>query len=168
VLDAIRQSMEQELERIFRLMSLLFRGPGLHDAYVGVRSTNPTVRDNALEFLENVLKPELRRLLLPLLDSQVTIDERIALANQIVGAPVETAEQAITTLLSSEDSWLRSCAVYAVGALRLQNLEPELHRLAEAADPALREGVQVALQRLSGEPDTTQATVPAGMASGVG
>ena len=168
VLDAIRQSMEQELERIFRLMSLLFPGPGLHDAYVGVRSKNPTVRDNALEFLENVLKPELRRLLLPLLDSQVTIDERVALANQIVGAPVETAEQAITTLLASEDSWLRSCAVYAVGALRLQSLEPDLHRLAEAADPALREGVQVALQRLSGEPDTTQATVPAGMASGVG
>jgi ATP:ADP antiporter, AAA family len=168
VLEPIRQSMDQELERIFRLMALLFPGPGLHDAYVGVRSANPTVRDNALEFLETVLKPELRRLLLPLLDSQVTIDERISIANQIVGAPVETPEEAIGTLLASEDSWLRSCAVYAVGALRLHNLEPDLHRLAEAADPALREGVQVALQRLSGEPDTSQATVPAGMESGVG
>ena len=168
VLDAIRQSMEQELERIFRLMGLLVRGSGFHDAYVGIRSTNPTVRDNALEFLETVLKPELRRLLLPLLDSQVTVSERISIANQIVGAPVETAEQAIATLLASEDGWLRSCAVYAVGALRLHYLEADLHRLAETADPALREEVQVALQRLSGEPDTTQATVPAGMASGVG
>ena len=136
--------------------------------HVGIRSTNPTVRDNALEFLETVLKPELRRLLLPLLDSQVTIDERIAIANQLVGAPVESAEQAIATLLASEESWLRSCAVYAVGALHLHNLEPELHRLAEAADPAVREEVQVALQRLSGEPDTTQTAVPAEMASGVG
>lgn len=168
VLDAMHQSMEQELERIFRLMGLLVRGPGFHDAYVGIRSTNPTVRDNALEFLETVLKPELRRLLLPLLDSQVTIDERISIANHIVGAPVETAEQAIATLLASEDSWLRSCAVYAVGALRLHTLEPDLQRLAEAADPTLREEVHVALQRLSGEPDTTQTTVPAGMASGVG
>jgi hypothetical protein len=58
--------------------------------------------------------------------------------------------------------------VYAVGALRLHNLEPDLHRLAEAADSTLREEVQVALQRLSGEPDTTQEIVPAGMASGVG
>jgi hypothetical protein len=168
LLDPIRQSMEQELERIFRLMSLLYPGPGLHDAYVGVRSTNPTVRDNALEFLDNVLKPELRRLLLPLLDSHVTIDERIAIANQIVGAPVETAEQAITTLLASEDSWLRSRAVYAVGALRLHNLGAGLQKLAESADPAVRDGAQVALQRLSGEPDTSQVTVPAGMASGVG
>ena len=69
---------------------------GLHDAYVGVRSANPTVRANALEFLDNVLKPELRRLLVPLLDSQVTVDERIAIANQLVGAPLETAEQAVS------------------------------------------------------------------------
>lgn len=168
VLKALSQSMEQELERIFRLMALLFHGPGLHDAYVGLRSASGIVRANALEFLDNVLKPELRRLLVPLLDSQVTIDERISIANQMVGAPVETADQAIATLLASEDSWLRSCAVYAVGALRLHTLEPDLHRLADTADPTLREEIQVALQRLAGEPDTAQATVPAGMASGVG
>jgi AAA family ATP:ADP antiporter len=168
VLQALSQSMEQELERIFRLMGLLFAGPGLHDAYVGLRSSSGIVRANALEFLDNVLKPELRRLLVPLLDNHVSADERIAIANQLVGAPLETAEQSITTLLASEDPWLRSCAVYAVGVLRLQGLEAELHRLEGAGDPVLREGVQVALQRLSGEPDTTQATVPAEMASGVG
>lgn len=168
VLQGLSQSMEQELERIFRLMGLRFPGPGLHDAYVGLRSSSGIVRANALEFLDNVLKPELRRLLVPLLDSQVSVDERIAIANQLVGAPLETVEQSVTTLLASEDPWLRSCAVYAVGALHLQGLEPELHRFEGAADPALREGVQVALQRLAGEPDTTQATVPAGMASGVG
>jgi ATP:ADP antiporter, AAA family len=167
-LDGIRQSMDQELERMFRLMALLVPGPGLHDAYVGVRSTNPTVRDNALEFLDNVLKPGLRRLLLPLLDSQVTIDERIAIANQLVGAPVETPEQAITTLLASEDSWLRACGAYAVGALRLHNLEGDLQKLADVRDPTLHEYVQVALSRLSGEPETQQPAVPSGMETGVG
>jgi AAA family ATP:ADP antiporter len=167
VLHALQQSMEQELERIFRLMALVFPGQALHDAYVGVRSTNPTVRANALEYLDNILKPELRRLLVPVLDSQVTVDERIALANQLVGAPLETAEQSIATLLASGDPWLKSSAVYAAGVLRLHNLEAELHKLEDSADPDLREHVQVALQRLSGDVDTTQATVPAGMA-GVG
>src|SRR4030095_15869576 len=73
VLEALRHSMEQELERIFRLMALLFPQAALHDAYVGVRSSNPTVRANALEFLDNVLKPELRHVLVPLLDSHVTV-----------------------------------------------------------------------------------------------
>jgi len=167
-LDGIRQSMDQELERMFRLMALLVPGPGLHDAYVGIRSTNPTVRDNALEFLDNVLKPGLRRLLLPVLDSQVSIDERIRLANQLVGAPLETAEQAIATLLASEDAYLRSCGAYAVGALRLHSFEGELHKLTDVADPALRESVQVALNRLAGEPETAEPSVPGGMETGVG
>jgi hypothetical protein len=84
-----------------------------------------------------------------------------------VGAPLETAEQSIATLLASGDPWLKSSAVYAAGVLRLHNLEAELHKLEGAADPDLREHVQVALQRLSGEVDTTQTNVPAGIA-GVG
>lgn len=167
-LDGIRRSMDQEIERVFRLMALLVPGPGLHDAYVGVRSGNPTVRENALEFLDNVLKPDLRRLLLPLIDSHVTVEERIAIANQLVGAPLETAEQAITTLLASEDPFLRSCGAYAVGALRLHHLEGDLLKLADIPDPTIRENVQVALHRLSGEPDTTPAAAPVGMESGVG
>jgi len=167
-LAGIRQSMDQELERMFRLMALLVPGPGLHDAYVGVRSTNATVRDNALEFLDNVLKPGLRRLLIPLLDSQVTIDERIRIANQLVGAPLETAEQAASTLLASEDPYLRACGAYAVGALRLHTLEGDLQKLADVPDPTLRESVQVALGRLAGEPETSQPPVPGGMETGVG
>jgi len=167
-MEGIRRSMDQELERMFRLMALMVPGPGLHDAYVGVRSGNPTVRENALEFLDNVLKPDLRRLLLPLIDSHVTVEERIVMANQLVGAPLETAEQSVTTLLASEDPWLRSCGAYAVGALRLHHLEEDLQKLADIPDPTIRENVQVALHRLSGEPDTTAASVPAGMESGVG
>src|SRR4029450_11122934 len=92
VIDALRHSMEQELERIFRLMALLLPQAGLHAAYVGVRSSNPTVRANALEFRDNVLKPELRQVLVPLLDSQVTGQERIDPANRLVGAPPETSD----------------------------------------------------------------------------
>ncbi len=149
-LRALRQTMDQELERIFRLMSLLFAGPGLHDAYVGIRSASPLVRANALEFLDNVLPPDLRRVLVPLLDSQVSIETRIALADRLVGARLETAEQAVATLLGSEDAWLRSCAVYAVGALQLGGLEPELRRFEAASDPVVRDAARAARQRLVG------------------
>ena len=128
VIQAVRHSMEQELERIFRLMALLLPQAGLHDAYVGVRSSNATVRANALEFLDNVLKPELRHVLVPLLDAQVTVEERIEIANRLVGAPLETSDQAVATLLDSEDPWLRSCAIQAVGRLRLGGLVPQLKK----------------------------------------
>ena len=152
VIEAMRHSMEQELERIFRLMALLLPQAGLHDAYVGLRSSNPIVRANALEFLDNVLKPELRQVLVPLLDSQVTVEERIALANRLVGAPLETPEQAVATLLASEDPWLRSCAVYAIGALQLESLEPRAR--AVRGDRRIRRcvrRVQTPRRRLAGD-----------------
>jgi AAA family ATP:ADP antiporter len=167
-LEALRHSMEQELERVFRLMALLLPQAGLHDAYVGLRSANPAIRANALEFLDNVLKPELRHVLVPVLDSHVTIDERIGIANRLVGAPLETAQQAVETLLASEDVWLRSCAVYAVGALQLHGLEPELRRFEKASDPVLRQSVSTARRRLAGEPAPEHQPAPADMNVGVG
>ena len=149
VVEAMRHSMEQELERIFRLMALLLPQAGLHDAYVGVRSANPTIRANALEFLDNVLKPELRHVLVPLLDSQVTVDERISIANHLVGAPLETPHQAVATLLGTDDPWLRSCAIRAVGTLRLDGLVAQLERYESAADPLVREAVVAARVRLA-------------------
>jgi hypothetical protein len=55
-----------------------------------------------------------------------------------------------------------------VGALRLHSLEGELQKLADVPDAGLRESVQVALNRLSGEPEPSQPPVPAGMDTGVG
>jgi AAA family ATP:ADP antiporter len=169
VLEALRHSMEQEIERIFRIMALLLPQAGLHDAYVGLRSANPIIRANALEFLDNVLKPELRQVLVPLLDSQVTVEERIELANRFVGAPLDSAERAVATLLASEDAWLRSCAVYAVGALQLRSLAPQLRRFEDSEDPVLRESVSTARRRLAGEAvSTAQEPAPPDMDMGVG
>ncbi|HEY3120380.1 MAG TPA: Npt1/Npt2 family nucleotide transporter, partial [Vicinamibacteria bacterium] len=145
----LREAMDQELERIFRLMGLLFPGHDLHSVYVGLRSSDPVIYDHALDFLDHVLRPSMRSLLLPLLDNTVTVAERIARADRLVGAAVETREEAVAVLLSSEDPWLRSCAVYAIGALGLKELEPRLSAWADAADPLLRETVRQAQRRLS-------------------
>ncbi len=169
VLEALRHSMEQEIERIFRIMALLLPQAGLHDAYVGLRSSNPLIRANAVEFLDNVLKPELRQVLVPLLDSQVTTEERIALANKFVGAPLDSVERAIATLLASEDGWLRSCAVYAVGALQLRSLAPQLRRFEDSEDPVLRQSLVTARRRLAGETvPAIQQPAPPDMDLGVG
>jgi HEAT repeat protein len=171
VLEALGHAMEQELERIFRLMALLFPQAGLHDAYVGVRSTNPTVRANALELLDNVLKPELANVLVPVLDSQVTVAEKIDRANRLVGAPLENPQQAVATLLASEDPWLRSCAIQAVATLQLQSLAPELKRYESSPDPLVRQAVAAARARLAGESrglPEPQAPAPPDLNAGVG
>jgi AAA family ATP:ADP antiporter len=168
VLQAMHHAMDQELDRIFRLMGLLLPHVGLHDAYVGLRSSDELVRANSLELLDNVLDPELRQLIVPLLDAQVPTEERIAIANRLVGAPLDTAEQAVETLLSSEDPWLRSSAIYAVGALQLHSLSGELARFDNDPDPVLKQSVRAARRRLKGEMVTPQVQEPTPAAMGLG
>jgi AAA family ATP:ADP antiporter len=143
-----RESMEQEMERIFRLLGLLYPRHDLHSAYFGVQSKDPTVHDNALEFLDSILRPQLRSVLVPLLDSGVSVEERVRLAHRMVGAKVESREAATAALLLSEEPWLKSCGAYAVGMFGLRALEPELDRCLQHADPLLRETARQAKLRL--------------------
>jgi len=113
-----------------------------------VQSKDPTVHDNALEFLDNILRPQLRSVLVPLLDSGVSVKERVTLAHRMVGAKVESREEAAAALLLSEEPWLKSCGAYAVGMFGLRALEPELDRCLEHADPLLRETARQAKLRL--------------------
>lgn len=162
IVPTLKQSMEHEVERIFRLLGLLFPSRDLHSAYFGLRSTDAAVRANALEFLENILKPELRELLVPLLDSQVSITERIGRADRLVGTSMDTSEDAVRSLLSTDDSWLRSSAVYAIGVMRLRDLEPELDRCLDDPDPLLRETARSAKARLTAEGTAPEDRAPSG------
>jgi AAA family ATP:ADP antiporter len=83
--EELQQAMRSELERIFRLMKLLFPSLDLQSAFAGIHSNNAVMHSNALEFLDNTLNAKLRTLIVPLLDSEVTIQERIKLADQFLG-----------------------------------------------------------------------------------
>jgi hypothetical protein len=83
--ERLKQSMNDELERIFRLMKLLFPSLDLQNAYHGIQSSDPVTHANALEFLDNTLNPQLRSRLVPLIDSEVSFQERVRLADRFLG-----------------------------------------------------------------------------------
>lgn len=136
--ELLRESMDREVERIFRLMKLLFPSIDFQNAYRGIQSRNQAIHANALEFLENTLNPSLRTLLLPLIDSEVSVAERIRYADTFLNTRVSSHEAAISALVQSEDPWLKSCAVFAIGNLRLKTFDAELERLARERDPLLQ------------------------------
>jgi ATP:ADP antiporter, AAA family len=145
---ALTESMVHELERVFRVLGLLYPHLDVHSAHLGLQSKSIAVHDNALEFLDNVLKPQLREMLVPLLDSKVTVRQRAHIAQRLVHTNIENQEQAVTALVGSDDPWLRSCGAYAVGALGLRSLEGQLNRCLSDADPLLRETARAAKMRL--------------------
>jgi len=146
----LRDSIDREVERIFRLMKLLFPTIDLENAYRGIQSSDHVAHANALEFLENTLSPTLRRLLLPLIDAEVSVAERIRLADKFLNTKLESDEQAVAALVHSEDPWQKSCAVYAIGKLGLKSFAEDIERLMQDPDPFLQRRIAAAQGLLKG------------------
>ncbi len=133
----------------------------MHSAYVGLQSQNPTVRANALEFLDNILQaagPQPDRAAA----RQSGLGARSGSRSRTVCSARRSRprEQAVAALVASDDPWLRSCGAYAIGMLRLTTLAPELDRLAATTDdPLLRETVRAAQEKLTSTP---KPAAPAG------
>jgi AAA family ATP:ADP antiporter len=148
VRQGLQESMEKETERIFRLLKMLYPGHDLHSAYVGLQSGDPVVHDNALEFIDTILPPEIRAVLMPVIDRDVSIGARIERANQLLGSQLGGREEAVEVLTSSADPWLRSCAAYTIGELHLARFAPLLDEWTRDPDPLLRASAVEARQKL--------------------
>ncbi len=145
----LRAAMREELERVFRLLDLIHPRRDFRAAWLGLQSGNAVIHDQALDLLESLLRPATKALLVPLVDPEIPEPQRVRLAQRLVGAPVETAEQGIDALASTGDPWLRSCAAYAIGSLGLIALVHHLEAWRDDPDPLLRETVRQARARLA-------------------
>jgi AAA family ATP:ADP antiporter len=148
VVQRIKQSMQQEAERVFRLLKILYPEHDMHSAYVGLHSDDPVVQDNAIEFLEAVLTPQLRGLIVPLFDRGVSERQRAHLANGLLGASLGDRAEAISVLTLSQDPWLQSCAAYAIGEFRLIQFEDQIEKWCTHPDPLLRATAEDARRKL--------------------
>jgi hypothetical protein len=145
---ALSETMQREVERIFQVLDLLYPRDDVSSAYVALQSKSMILHDNALELLDNVLKSQFRKMLVPLLDTKVSLAERVTIANRLVPARIESSQQAIAVLVASNDPCLRSCGACAVGIFGLKSLEHELNRCLDHPDPLLRETARQAKLRL--------------------
>lgn len=148
VVQRLRETMRQEAERVFRLLNILYPGHDMHSAYVGLQADDAVVQDNAIEFLEAVLSPQLRELIVPLFDRGVSPGQRAHMANGLLGSTLGDRDEAISVLMLSQDPWLQSCAAYTIGEFRLAQFESQIEEWCLHADPLLRATAEDARRKL--------------------
>jgi AAA family ATP:ADP antiporter len=148
VVQRLKDSIQQEAERIFRLLNILYPGNDMHSAYVGLMTGDPVVHDNAIEFLETVLSPQLRELIVPLFDRGVSTAQRGHLANRLLGASLGDRDEAVSVLMLSHDPWLQSCAAYTIGEFRLTQFADQIEKWCTHQDPLLRVTAEDARRKL--------------------
>jgi len=149
VMRRLQASHDQEIERIFRILSLRYPETDFQSAHHGLRSSDPTARDHALEFLEISLDRGLRKTLVSLLDPTTPLDERALPILKRTGVEAPTAGELVTALVESEDPWLKACGISSVGALGLRELAGHVEACLDAEDELLRETARAAKAQLA-------------------
>jgi ATP:ADP antiporter, AAA family len=142
----IEERLRQTLERLFRLLGLRYPPREIYSAYLGVSRRGGEQYSAALEFLDNVLERDLKRVLLPLLDAPGHVLET---GRHLFGIEVKTAETAIRDLIRSGDPWLVACAVAAAADLGMRRLAPDIRQAAENTGPDVAEVARAAAAALA-------------------
>ena len=96
---AVSERQEQRLERIFRLLALIHAPDDIYAVYYNCQ-VRPALRASAIEFLDNLLETDIRRLVMPLLEE----------TNHSRAVPI-SRHAVFETLLNPKDPWLSTIAM---------------------------------------------------------
>jgi AAA family ATP:ADP antiporter len=142
----IEARLRNTLERLFRLLGLRYPPNEMYSAYRAVARNQQDEATAALEFLDNILERDLKRILLPLLEGPEHLHDH---GRELFGVEPRSAEDAIRELIRSHDPWLVACAMAAAAELNLRTLAPEIHEAAAESAEDVMEVARTAEARLA-------------------
>lgn len=120
---ALNALSDESLERIFRLLGLIYSGDGLRIIYerLAEHSTTDPIRVHAMELLQNLLAPEFFEIVEELFDGKVK--------NEVTE---EEAASILEEMVVSPDRWLSLIAHFLVSELEMAKRWPRLGSLASS------------------------------------
>lgn len=148
-MELLKLSLEETVDHIFRLLSLLYRPEDIHLIYNQLREPDAYVRADAIELLDNLVHPRLRRLIVPVLDEDTFMG---CLDGELTPDAIDQrdAVRLMGQSIWDHNRWLSVVVLCAIGRLRLEPLLSELDRAAQSRVPILRIAA-LAAQRLAVE-----------------
>jgi len=138
VAAAVRERMEQEFERVFRILSLLYPSRDVYNAYVGLTSHRPQLQANALEVVEHLFPSDLCRRVVTGVDPDSSPAQRLNFAERLCHSHVASPTEALRILLHSGDDWLCACALHAIGQAGFAELAEDVRHVLHD-DPLLNQ-----------------------------
>jgi AAA family ATP:ADP antiporter len=143
---SIQDRLRQTVERLFLLLGLRYPPKEIYAAYLAVNRQRADQLSAALEFLDNVLDHDLKRVLLPLLDASGQLTGR---GRELFRIEVRDPQSAIRELIRSGDPWLVACAAATAAEHNLRDLAPDIAQAAEYAGKDVSQVAQSALAALA-------------------
>ncbi|MCH7781781.1 MFS transporter [candidate division KSB1 bacterium] len=132
---ALEEELDHNLEQIFRVLGLKYHWKDILLAYLGITSDRAVLRDNAIEYLDNILGIDHKKYLLPLLDRGA---DEIAIKHgrSMFAIKEMTMGDSIEYLILSNNAWLKTCAIYYLKDHKVDNFESLKAQIVESINDA--------------------------------
>lgn len=151
VMTILRKRLTIRLDNIFKLLQLRYSKENLFAILKGLRSRKMHVKITALEFLDNILEPQLRKTLIPLFEATILNRNSSEIVQQLNLPPVDEETYFETILREGRDLRLKMATLHLIeslGEYRYIELVEECTRL---SDPELKLYARSVLQSLEKE-----------------
>jgi len=141
---ALAEKMKRGLDRIYRLLSLLYPWKEIMAACRTIEQGDPRSRAKTLEYLDNLLTGSIRKILMPILEGIPRSTGRFP--------PGETrlsAKSALIRIMNDKDSVLASSAIHFLRQQKISSLTRELEQILATGNTTerhVREAASWALQ----------------------
>ncbi|MBN1481142.1 hypothetical protein JXA70_12795 [candidate division KSB1 bacterium] len=110
LVKALEKRLDRKIERIFHLLGLRYPPSDIENAYAGIRSTDTELRANTIEFLDNLLDGDLKKVVIPLAETTV-VEDVISKTLQRFGYNLTDEVESMKHLLESDDVTLKRHAL---------------------------------------------------------
>ncbi len=144
---ALEEKLEVNLERIFRLLGLSYPSKDMYNAYLGVVSNKGNLRANAIEFLDNILDADFKKLIIPIVEENLP-GHLIKKSQVLFGFNVPSEIECMEFLLQGEDNWLKACTVHLLAEMKSINCKDLIKRLFEDSDLVVKETARYYFERI--------------------
>ncbi|MBZ5559539.1 MAG: MFS transporter [Acidobacteriia bacterium] len=130
---ALQDKLDRSKDRIYRLLGLLYGAKDVAAARWALDRGQSRAKSSAAEFLDNLLKGDLRKRVMPLLE-ELPIDERVRKANVLIKSRPRDQADTVTQLVHDDDQVVAAAAIHYVEARKLDALAGDLEQTLEHRD----------------------------------
>lgn len=130
---ALEEKLDNNMERIFRLLGLKYPPKDMYNAYLGVKSRRSHLRANSVEFLDNILEPNLKKILIPLIEtatSEILLDK----TKELFGFDIPSEPECYDSLLKENDNWLKICTIHLLAEMSYNKAIDTIAELVDDSD----------------------------------
>ncbi|NNE30087.1 MAG: hypothetical protein HKN16_10635 [Saprospiraceae bacterium] len=130
----LEKRQQRTLERVFRLLGLIYPGKDIFIIYKGFRSSQSDLQTNAIEYLDNLLSPKLKKELIPLIESSIS-RESSQVRLWTLQLDLQEDFKCFQILLDGHDAKLKMAVLYLLQQLKDDRYDYMILEQTESKDP---------------------------------